>query len=262
MKNAFYEPTDSVFVDNYIKQYLDTPIYKQSVYPAIEKAWDIKYDDSTKIIDLACGTGVQTRMLKKKSGGKVIGIDNSIDMLNVAINKEEKEQLGIKYVLADCYSDITQLPEVSAMIPLDLVNVVWLICNEENFEKIKNLVSTSFKLLRPGGVMVLVTINPKINIAAKKLTKYGITIEEDLEGKEVKDGMIINCVYTINHKFPPLKLPTVLWTTEILHAEFKKVGFSKFEIVERFFITDSKYEAEYYKDYLEGPESVIYKITK
>jgi len=262
MKNAFYQPEDPTFIDTYIGQYLDTPIYKQSVYHAIEKAWDMKYGNITRIVDLGCGTGVQTRILKQKSGGEVIGIDNSIDMLNVAIKQENEEQLGIKYVLADCYSDLTQLPDVSTMIPLDLINVVWLICNEKEFEKIKNLVNTSFKLLRPGGVVVLVTMNPKVNIAAKTLNKYGVTFEEQLEDKEVKDGMIINPIYTLNPKFPPLKLPTVLWTTETLQAEFKKAGFSKFEIIDHFFVTDNKYEAEYYKEYIEGPESVIYKITK
>eukprot|EP00826_Nyctotherus_ovalis_P009042 TRINITY_DN12361_c0_g3_i1.p1 TRINITY_DN12361_c0_g3~~TRINITY_DN12361_c0_g3_i1.p1 ORF type:complete len:161 (-),score=42.23 TRINITY_DN12361_c0_g3_i1:35-517(-) len=145
MKNAFYQPEDSSFVEAYIAHYLDTPMYKQSAYPTIKKAWDLNSGNVHRVIDFACGTGVQTRVLKAKTGGEVIGLDNSVDMLNAAMQQEEEQKQGIRYVLADCFSDVTAIPEVSAMMPFDLINAAWLICHEEKVEGIRCLAKTSFK---------------------------------------------------------------------------------------------------------------------
>ena len=42
------------------------------------------------VLDLGCGTGTLTQMLGK-AGYDMIGVDNSQDMLNIAIQKQEKK---------------------------------------------------------------------------------------------------------------------------------------------------------------------------
>lgn len=52
------------------------------------------------VVDLGCGTGTLTELLAA-AGYDMIGIDNSQEMLNVALAKREKSGSGILYLLQD-----------------------------------------------------------------------------------------------------------------------------------------------------------------
>jgi ubiquinone/menaquinone biosynthesis C-methylase UbiE len=54
------------------------------------------------IIDLACGTGFYTRILREKTSGKVYGVDISEDMIKYAKSKLKSSDGEIKYILHDC----------------------------------------------------------------------------------------------------------------------------------------------------------------
>jgi ubiquinone/menaquinone biosynthesis C-methylase UbiE len=53
-----------------------------------------------EILDLACGEGSNTRILGKK-GARVVGVDFSKKMIELARQTEKKERLGIKYYVSD-----------------------------------------------------------------------------------------------------------------------------------------------------------------
>ena len=52
------------------------------------------------VLDLGCGTGTLTELLAK-AGYDMIGIDNSEDMLNVALKKRHNSGRDILYLLQD-----------------------------------------------------------------------------------------------------------------------------------------------------------------
>ena len=52
------------------------------------------------VLDLGCGTGTLTELLSMK-GYDMIGVDNSSQMLSVAMEKREKSELDILYLLQD-----------------------------------------------------------------------------------------------------------------------------------------------------------------
>lgn len=56
--------------------------------------------EKNTILDLGCGTGTLTELLAKK-GYDMIGIDNSQEMLQAAMEKREKSGLDILYLLQD-----------------------------------------------------------------------------------------------------------------------------------------------------------------
>jgi ubiquinone/menaquinone biosynthesis C-methylase UbiE len=64
------------------------------ILPEVYRLLDAQKDE--KILDVACGEGKVARNLAK-SGAKITGIDIS-EMLDYAIEREEKEKLGIKYL--------------------------------------------------------------------------------------------------------------------------------------------------------------------
>lgn len=59
-----------------------------------------KYGIGGTILDLGCGEGYFSRLMAPLAG-KVIGIDNSKEMIKQAIEKENKQNLGIDYILSD-----------------------------------------------------------------------------------------------------------------------------------------------------------------
>jgi len=53
-----------------------------------------------QILDLACGEGSNARILARK-GAKVVGVDFSKKMIELAIQTEKEEKLGIRYYVSD-----------------------------------------------------------------------------------------------------------------------------------------------------------------
>jgi ubiquinone/menaquinone biosynthesis C-methylase UbiE len=52
------------------------------------------------VLDLSCGEGYNTRILAKR-GAKVVGVDFSRKMIELARQKEKEEKLGIRYYVSD-----------------------------------------------------------------------------------------------------------------------------------------------------------------
>lgn len=81
------------------------------------------------VLDLACGEGYNTRMLARK-GAKVIGIDFSTKLLELARLEEAKEKLGIDYYFSDA-ADLSKFPGNH----FDLVTCFMALQDVENYEK-------------------------------------------------------------------------------------------------------------------------------
>src|SRR5262249_24858427 len=53
------------------------------------------------VLDLACGEGFHTRLLKQKGGARVVGVDISAGMIDLARIEESHRPLGIEYHVED-----------------------------------------------------------------------------------------------------------------------------------------------------------------
>ena len=60
------------------------------------------------ILDVACGEGFYTRMLRQRGAARVSGVDLSQGMIDLARSQEAQHQLGIEYLVADA----RELPEM------------------------------------------------------------------------------------------------------------------------------------------------------
>ncbi len=82
-----------------LSKYYDKLIYDQDYQKWVDYVVNVVQTNAVnkKGVDVACGTGIFTRALKK-SGFDVIGVDNSQDMLKKAINLTAKENLSITYL--------------------------------------------------------------------------------------------------------------------------------------------------------------------
>src|SRR5437764_10540272 len=53
------------------------------------------------VIDVACGEGFYTRMIRQRGAAKVTGVDLSERMIKLARATEAEQQLGIDYIVGD-----------------------------------------------------------------------------------------------------------------------------------------------------------------
>lgn len=103
--------------------------------------------DPEIILDLGCGTGTITRLMAKK-GYSMIGVDMSSEMLAVASDKAEKEDLDILY-LNQPMEDFELYGSVGAVICLlDSLNYI---TEDEDIEQTFRLVHN---YLDPGGLFI------------------------------------------------------------------------------------------------------------
>lgn len=99
------------------------------------------------VLDLGCGTGTLTELLYQK-GYDMIGVDNSQEMLNIAISKRESSGSGILYLC----QDMRELELYST------IGTVVSVCDSVNYLLEDHEVEETFRLvnnyLYPGGLFI------------------------------------------------------------------------------------------------------------
>lgn len=99
------------------------------------------------VLDLGCGTGSLTEQLAKK-GYDMIGVDNSSDMLEIAMDKKAASGLDILYLMQDM-RDFELYGTVKAVVS---------ICDSMNYILSEDELTTVFRLvnnyLDPGGIFI------------------------------------------------------------------------------------------------------------
>src|ERR1041384_4067736 len=80
------------------------------------------------VLDLACGVGMGTRLLKRWGAARVVGVDISPQMVALARQREDAEPLGIEYHVADAAT----LGKIGSF---DRVNAAYLLHYAENREQ-------------------------------------------------------------------------------------------------------------------------------
>lgn len=126
------------------------------------------------VLDVACGEGFYTRMLKQRGAARVTGVDLSAGMIDLARRQEETHQQGIEYVIADArqYTPIEKY---------DLVVAAYLLNYAQNRQELQEMCDGIARCLKPGGRFITVNSSPFLLFpAAPSYRKYGF--ETKVEG--------------------------------------------------------------------------------
>lgn len=99
------------------------------------------------VLELGCGTGNMTRLLAEK-GYDMIGVDNSVDMLEIAMEKKEEEEQDILYLLQDMREFELYGTVRAAVSVCDSMNYI---IEEEDLLEVFRLVNN---YLDPGGIFI------------------------------------------------------------------------------------------------------------
>lgn len=104
-----------------------------------------------RILDVGCGEGYNTRIMARK-GAKVVGVDFSEEMIDLAVQEEKKDHLGIEYHVVD----VSNL-HVFKDRTFDIVTCFMAL---QDIEHYREAVREAWRVLKKGGRFVFVIPHP------------------------------------------------------------------------------------------------------
>ena len=104
------------------------------------------------VLDMACGDGFYTRLVKQAGAAEVTGVDISAAMIELAEEQERRQPLGCEYVQTD-------VAEFETARPADLVVAMYLLNYARSGAELGRFCRACHNALRPGGRMVGVNDN-------------------------------------------------------------------------------------------------------
>jgi ubiquinone/menaquinone biosynthesis C-methylase UbiE len=133
--------------------------------------------DSTglSVMDVACGEGFYTRMLRQKGASRVTGVDLCEGMIELARKQEAVHEQGIEYLVGDGR-------ELAPADKYDLAVAAYLLNYAHTRDELQAMCDGVARCLKPGGRFVTVNGNPALDFpSAPSYRKYGF--ETSVVGK-------------------------------------------------------------------------------
>lgn len=131
------------------------------------------------VLDVACGEGFYTRMIAKRGAARVVGVDLSEGMIELA---RQQAGLGIQYIVGDA----RELPDDE----FDMVLAAYLLNYARDRDELQSMCEGIARSLRPAGRFVTVNCNPALNFpTAPSYRHYGFetSVQDDWqEGAPIK----------------------------------------------------------------------------
>lgn len=140
------------FADIYDQVMSDVPYRSWLDY--IQNLWSYHGLSPSSVLDLACGTGNMAVHLAQR-GYKVVGVDSSKRMLDVARRKMQSQGLPGEFVLGDMRDFTLESPVDAAICVFDSLNYLL------EPDDVKKAFSRTAKALRPGGLFVFDVNTPQ-----------------------------------------------------------------------------------------------------
>jgi 2-polyprenyl-3-methyl-5-hydroxy-6-metoxy-1,4-benzoquinol methylase len=206
-----------------------------------------------KILDLGCGEGYVGRELKKRGAADILGIDISENMIEKAIQEQERQGIdGLEYKAMDVIDfDITDRYDL--VIAMFLFNYL---SKEQTLETMKKV----FRSLQPGGSFVFSVPHPLLPFLKKDKYPFYFTVtggyfsgRDKLFPGEIwrRDGIPVNvqCV----HK-----------TIEDYFACLKNAGFCSMPDLHELKITEDhiQLDPEFFQPLFDLPLHIAFKVKK
>jgi ubiquinone/menaquinone biosynthesis C-methylase UbiE len=166
------------------------------------------------VLDVACGEGFYSRMLKVRGAAKVTGVDLSEGMINLARKQEAQHQQGIEYIVGDA----RDLPFAEKF---DLVVAAYLLNYAQDRTELQAMSSGIARCLKPGGRFVTVNSNPALSFpTAPSYRHYGF--ETSVNG-DFNEGAPIK--WTFHLEDGSFDIENYYLDVPIHEAAFRAAGF-------------------------------------
>ena len=243
MKNQ-YETIGAAFQEARqmpVTAYLEAPSVLRAAEPIGGKS----------VIDFACGDGFYTREWKRLGAGKVIGVDLSPEMIELARRQEAAQPMGIEYLVGD----VSRKNSIGAF---DLATAIFLFNYAADVETLAKMIENVAGNLASGGRLVAVVPNPDFVNGRHDTLAYGYVVEEIAHGPE---NIRVRMTFTAPRAF---SIKFTQWERTVYERLFAGAGFSKLCWTE-FSVSDEGREAfgaAFWQATLHNPKSVIVSAVK
>ncbi|WP_316528215.1 class I SAM-dependent methyltransferase [Kitasatospora brasiliensis] len=202
-----------------------------------------------KALDLGCGSGFYTRLLRHRGAARVTGIDISTGMIAHARAEETARPLGVDYLLGD-----GTLPDHLAGT-FDLVLGVYVLPYATTLAELRQLCTTAARALRPGGRFVTLPMHPDVRAGTISYAPYGF--ELTAAGPPADASPVL-----LHLRFPghaPEAVTAYYWSRDTLEGALREAGFARPRWTELTVAEPgvAAHGEAYWHDYLAHPHTVI-----
>ena len=129
------------------------PAYQIDTFSLLALVGDVA---GKKVLDLACGEGHFTRLLRRAGASETVGLDISERMIELARAEEAARPLGIEYSVGDA------AVVASPAQDFDLVSCAFLMVYARSRAELDGMCAGIASRVRPGGRFVTINVNPNI----------------------------------------------------------------------------------------------------
>jgi ubiquinone/menaquinone biosynthesis C-methylase UbiE len=196
------------------------------------------------VLDVACGEGFYTRLLRQRGAARVTGVDLSQGMIDLARRQEAQQQLGITYLLGDAC-------KLAFAAEYDLVVAAYLLNYAHNREELRAMCAGIARSLKPGGRFVTVNSNPALHYPmAPSYRPYGF---ETQAARPYVEGAPITWTFFLPDRSFSIEnyyLDMAVHEESLRAAGFREVRWYPPRVSSE---GESLYGAEFWKDFLEIP---------
>ena len=196
------------------------------------------------VLDLASGTGFYSRELKRRGAAEVLGVETSGEMVATARELEERNPLGVRYVVDD----------VSELRPLgqcfDVATAVQLLNYAEDAAAMERMCLNVHQSLAPGAEFFLLNQSPDYRFDGPSMDRYGFRSEST--GEEAETGPRVRITALLD---PPISFVTTCPRREVYEECLRAAGFTDVAWVP-LEVSDAgvrKFGADFWADFLANP---------
>ncbi|EPS42620.1 hypothetical protein H072_3427 [Dactylellina haptotyla CBS 200.50] len=170
------------------------------------------------VLDLACGTGLGLRLMKRFGASTLVGVDISPQMLEIA----KKLDPTLTVYTGDCTKPLDDL----GLEPhgYDYVLGIWLLNYCPSSVEMAGMWANIGRYIKPGGKFVGIIENHDVaHPISVRTMKYG-GMMSDVQELENGEGWSVHVVFDTQ---PPIEFDAFRLRGPILEAEAKKAGFGE-----------------------------------
>ncbi len=138
-------------------------------YSVLRLVGDVRGKD---VLDLACGTGTYSRALKRAGAARVVGVDVTPAMIEVANGFEREVPLGIEYRVSDAVG-------LESLGSFDVVVAVYMLHYGPSADALRAMLEGVARNLKPGGRFVSFAMNPEVATAEGAYRSYGLELRTE-----------------------------------------------------------------------------------
>lgn len=226
------------------------PVVVYTEVPTVRRLLDGRIE-GREVLDLACGTGFYSRLLKQWGAARVVGVDVSAAMIAEARQIEAREPVGIEYLQADAAA----LPVLDTF---DVVTAMYLLHYAGTPDVMHRMCRNIAANLKTGGQFFGLLPEPDYVIGKGETECYGYSYHLL---KQDRDWMLVRADV---HTTPPFSIEYRHWARKVFEDALQTAGFADlrwhpFEVSSEGL---ARFGADYWRGFLENPTSAVLTARK